>query len=230
MGLMLYRVLAASGGFVNGQEVAIGSDVAMTPEEAAYEVDAGNVLPTGIVPSQPPDPPVIQGGDLVLTRRGLFDRDVDVGALEAFLVRDAGGISAHLARRDAALEDALGSRAQGTIDGLFAQLLDGAGADRNTLAKLGALIDALSVRLLGGADTAHDTLDKLGKLIEAQAASVATAIEAAALTQTLQDLVGPPSDLAPGKHRMVWNTAANRISVWVNRGGVVSDAFDPGTF
>lgn len=205
MSLMLYRVLAASGGYVNGVEVDIGSDIPMTPEEARYEVDAGTVWPTGIAPNVPPPPPVIQAGDLVLTRRGLFERRVDVEALEAFLTRDSGWLSAYLADRDSTLDGAIGARAQSAIDALF-------------------------VRVLGGADAAHDTLDKLGKLITAQAASTAIAIEAAALTQTLQDLAGPPADLAPGRHRTVWNTTANRISLWVNRSGVVSDAFDPGTF
>lgn len=56
------------------------------------------------------------------------------------------------------------------------------------------------------------------------------ALADAALSQTTQELAGPPTDLPVGKHRLVWNTAKNRASLWMNRGGDITDAFDPGTF
>ena len=75
MGEMLYTVLAASGGWVNGVEVAIGAEIPLTDAEARYEIDLGTVAPTGREPQQPPPPPVLLPTDLVATRRVRADRE-----------------------------------------------------------------------------------------------------------------------------------------------------------
>jgi hypothetical protein len=49
-------------------------------------------------------------------------------------------------------------------------------------------------------------------------------------THQTQELSGPPSDLPVGYHRIVWNTATNRPSCWMNRAGTIIDAFDPNSY
>ncbi|WP_018261372.1 hypothetical protein [Methylobacterium sp. WSM2598] len=107
MATKLYTVLAASGGWVAGQEVAIGSEIALTDEEARYEVDVGAVAPTGREPPSPPPPPDMLAGDLIRTIRGASSRDVIVTSFEVWLTRSDGAIAAMLAAYEAALAQSL---------------------------------------------------------------------------------------------------------------------------
>ncbi|WFT77769.1 MULTISPECIES: hypothetical protein [unclassified Methylobacterium] len=107
---MLYTVLAASGGWVAGQEVVIGSEIALTDEEARYEVDFGAVAPTGREPPQPPPVPVMQDGDLIRTIRGANNRDVVATSFENWLVRPGGALAAALAVFEAGLAQALANQ------------------------------------------------------------------------------------------------------------------------
>lgn len=106
MGEMLYTVLAASGGWVNGVEVAIGAEIPLTDAEARYEIDLGTVAPTGREPQQPPPPPVLLPTDLVATRRVRADREVPVASLDAYLTREGGTLRAFVAERIAAITPA----------------------------------------------------------------------------------------------------------------------------
>ena len=49
-------------------------------------------------------------------------------------------------------------------------------------------------------------------------------------THRTQELPGAPTDLPAGYHRIVWNTATNRPSCWMNRAGTIIDAFDPNSY
>lgn len=92
-----------------------------------------------------------------------------------------------------------------------------------------AVQSVLSV-VRGSADSDHNTLGKLAGIIATFREEVAISLVASALTQTTEELPGPPSDLPIGKQRLTWNTTKNASSLWMNRGGTIIDAFDPGSF
>ncbi|BAQ50406.1 hypothetical protein [Methylobacterium aquaticum] len=170
MGVMLYTVLAASGGFVNGAEVAIGAQIPLTDAEARYEIDLGNVAPTGREPPQPPLPPALLPTDLIETRRDRLDRDIVLAALDAYLVREGGALLALLAARETDLATRL--TAQGsTLEGLRAALLGGAPDALDSLGKLATgIIDLRSDLAAAGAVAAQalaasaDLRDQVGAL------------------------------------------------------------------
>jgi hypothetical protein len=291
MSLMLYTVLAASGGWVAGQEVAIGSTIALTDAEARYELDLGTIAATGQAPPTTPPPPALLAGDLIETKRGGLDRDVPIASLETFLTRVGGWLATYLAGRDAALTESLSLQGI-TLDGLRTQLLGGADSAHDTLGKLAALItqaqadvaalqtgkQAAAARLtafaglalaadqliyatgpntlavapltltgrqimaftsygalkaamaLSKADIGLSAVDNTSDAAKPVSTAQASAIAAAALTHTLQERAGAPTDLLPGQYRITWNTTTGRPALWMNRSGTVVDAFDPGTF
>lgn len=194
MSILLYRVLAASGGYVNGEEVAIGALVPLTIEEARYEVDSGAVEATGLLPNLPPSPAVIQAGDLVLTRRGIFDRNVDVAALEAFFTRNGGVLAAFLATRAdeiavlaaAAADRQIGSKATPADIAAAIAPLATALAGKATPANITAAVQPLATALAGKA-TLTDIASAVQPIASALAgkatpADIASAIQPVAAT------------------------------------------------
>ncbi|RVU13202.1 hypothetical protein [Methylobacterium oryzihabitans] len=79
-----YLVLAASGGWVNGQRLAIGATVQLTDAEAEYEVDLGNVRLVG--DAAPVVPAILQPGDKLSVLRGLAEHPVTAAEMEAYLL------------------------------------------------------------------------------------------------------------------------------------------------
>lgn len=201
MSLMLYRVLAASGGFVNGLEVAIGSDIAMTREEAAYEVDVGNVAPTNKLPPSPPLPPALLEGDLIQTSRGSYARPVVIASLEAFLTRSQGPLAAYFeARGDEVAVDAA-KRAQAVTDALRGVLLGNADADHDTLGKLAALQAALSVSLDTKASQAD--LDQIGRLVGISSLGALDLTGGRDMLARFRDApIGPRYSIPPGTYQL----------------------------
>lgn len=114
MSALLYIVQPGSGGFVNGAEVAIGAEVALTEAEAVYELALGSVLPTGRAPELPIIP-VLLPTDIVGARRGYLDRDVPVASLERFMAREGGELDAALKARGEALAAAVGGDLSATV-------------------------------------------------------------------------------------------------------------------
>ncbi|ACL55606.1 hypothetical protein [Methylobacterium nodulans] len=217
MATMLYTVLAASGGWVAGQEVAIGSQIALTDVEARYELDLGTIAPTGQEPPQPPPPPALLDGDLIETRRGSLDRAIVIAALEVFLTRVGGGIAQYVDARDAALVASLSAQGA-TLAGLRAALVGTADAQHDTLGKLQTALAGLSATLadkaaaseLAALDARTNHLDNTSDATKAQPGNpIGDAIAAAALKGRLLAKTTAPAlgDLADGQWSLICDTS-----------------------
>jgi hypothetical protein len=79
-----FVVLAASGGWVAGKRVAIGSTVQLTDAQAEYEVDAGFVQLVG--DAAPVVPAILQPGDKLSVLRGSAEHPVTAAEIEAYLL------------------------------------------------------------------------------------------------------------------------------------------------
>ncbi len=82
-----YVVLAASGGWVNGQRLAIGATVQLTDAQAEYEVDLGNVRLVG--DAAPVVPAILQPGDKLSVLRGAAEHPVTAAEMESYLLGTA---------------------------------------------------------------------------------------------------------------------------------------------
>ncbi|WP_298958996.1 hypothetical protein [uncultured Methylobacterium sp.] len=79
-----YVVLAASGGWVNGQRVTVGATVQLTDAQAEYEVDLGNVRLVG--DAAPVVPAILQPGDKLSVLRGAAEHPVTAAEMESYLL------------------------------------------------------------------------------------------------------------------------------------------------
>lgn len=108
----------------------------------------------------------------------------------------------------------------------FVEVLDRFREADRTLGQLSRLLEDKANR----SEVAESVSEAMRAFIAAGTLASIEQVAAAALTQTTQELAGPPTDLPIGKQRLVWNTKNNAPSFWMNRGGTIIDAFDPGTF